>query len=51
MKLKEALSDTLLSNPNHVSGVEEEHVYSHIVDGTVYEAEFEACEEKQPFDT
>ena len=51
MKLKEALSDTLLSNPNHVSGVEEEHVYSHIVDGTVYEAEFEACEENLPFDT
>lgn len=51
MKLKEALSDTLLSNPAHVSGAGEEHVYSHIVDGTVYEAEFEACEEKQPFDT
>lgn len=46
MKLKEALTDTLLSNPEHISSVEENHIYSHIVDGTIYEAEFEECDEE-----
>ena len=46
MKLKEALTDTLLSNPEHISSVEENHIYSHIVDGTVYEANFEECDEE-----
>lgn len=45
MRLKNALTDTLLSNPEHVSSTEENHIYSHIVDGTVYEAEYEDCEE------
>ena len=51
MNLKKALSDTLLSNPNHVSDAEEEHIYSHIVEGTVYDAELEYCEEHQSVDT
>ena len=46
MKLKEALTDTLLSNPEHVSSVEENHIYSHIIDGTIYEAEYEECVEE-----
>lgn len=45
LRLKEALTDTLLANPNHVSSIEEDHIYAHIVDGTVYEAEFETCVE------
>lgn len=45
MRLKDALTDTLLSNPNHISSVEEDHIYAHIIDGTVYEAEFENCDE------
>lgn len=45
MKLKAALTDTLLSNPNHISTAEEDHIYANIVDGTVYEAEFEECED------
>lgn len=43
MRLKNALMDTLLSNPNHVSTAEENHIYSHIVTGTVYEAQYEEC--------
>lgn len=46
MRLKEALTDTLLSNPNHISSTEEDHIYAHIIDGTVYEADFENCDEK-----
>lgn len=45
LRLKAALTDTMLSNPNHVSSTEEEHIYSHIIDGTVYEAEYEDCVE------
>ncbi len=45
MRLKNVLTDTMLSNPNHVSTVEEEHLFSHIVDGTVYEVEYEECNE------
>ena len=46
LRLKAALTDTMLSNPNHVSSTEEEHIYSHIIDGTVYEAEYEDCAEE-----
>ena len=46
LRLKAALTDTMLSNPNHVSSTEEEHIYSHIIDGTVYEAEYEDCIEE-----
>lgn len=46
MRLKNALTDTLLSNPEHVSTAEENHIYSNIVDGTVYDAEYEDCEEE-----
>lgn len=45
LRLKNALTDTLLSNPNHISSTEEDHIYAHIIDGTVYEAEFENCDE------
>lgn len=45
LRLKNALTDTLLSNPNHISSTEEDHIYTHIIDGTVYEAEFENCDE------
>lgn len=45
LRLKDALTDTLLSNPNHISSTEENHIYAHIIDGTVYEAEFENCDE------
>lgn len=44
MRLKDVLTDTMLSNPAHVSSAEEEHVFSHIVDGA-YEAEYEECGE------
>ena len=40
MRLKDVLTDTMLSNPAHISSAEEEHVFSHIVDGA-YEAEYE----------
>ena len=46
LRLKAALTDAMLSNPNHVSSTEEEHIYSHIIDGTVYEAEYEDCAEE-----
>lgn len=46
LRLKAALTDTMLSNPNHVSSTEEEHIYSHIIDGTVCEAEYEDCAEE-----
>ena len=46
LKLKDALTDTLLSNPEHISSIEENHIYSHIVDGTIYEVEFEECDEE-----
>lgn len=44
MRLKDVLTDTMLSNPAHISSAEEEHVFSHIVDGA-YEAEYEECVE------
>lgn len=44
MRLKDVLADTMLSNPAHISSAEEEHVFSHIVDGA-YEAEYEECGE------
>ena len=40
MRLKDVLTDTMLSNPAHISSAEEEHVFSHIVDGSD-EAEYE----------
>ena len=40
MRLKDVLTDTMLSNPAHISSAEEVHVFSHIVDGS-YEAEYE----------
>lgn len=46
MRLKNVLTDTMLSNPNHVSSVEEEHIFPHIVDGTIYEADYEDCDEE-----
>lgn len=39
------LTDTMLSNPKHVSSTEEEHIFSHIIDGTAYEVEYEECTE------
>lgn len=44
MRLKDVLTDTMLSNPAHISSAEEEYVFSHIVDGA-YEAEYEECGE------
>ena len=44
MRLKDVLTDTMLSNPAHISSAEEAHVFSHIVDGA-YEAEYEECGE------
>ena len=44
MRLKDVLTDTMLSNPAHISSAEEEHVFSHIVDGA-HEAEYEECGE------
>lgn len=44
MRLKDVLTDTMFSNPAHISSAEEEHVFSHIVDGA-YEAEYEECGE------
>ena len=44
MRLKDVLTDTMLSNPAHISSAEEEHVFSHIGDGA-YEAEYEECGE------
>lgn len=45
-RLKNALSDTLLSNPAHISSTEENDIYMHIVEGTVYDVEYEKCEEE-----
>lgn len=44
MRLKDVLTDTMLSNPAHISSAEEELVFTHIVDGA-YEAEYEECGE------
>lgn len=44
-RLKDVLTDTMLSNPKHVSSTEEEHIFSHIIDGTAYEVEYEECTE------
>lgn len=49
-RLKEVLTDTYLSNPNHISSIEETHIFSHIVDGTVYEGVFEECDEEHSVD-
>lgn len=43
-RLKNALTDTLLSNPAHISSEAENDIYSHIVDGTVCDVEYEECE-------
>lgn len=48
MRLKDVLTDTMLSNPAHISSAEEEHVFSHIVDGS-YEAEYEEYGESHSF--
>lgn len=40
-RLKNALQDTMLSNPDHVSSEEEDTMFSEIMRGTVIEAEFE----------
>ena len=45
VRLKDVLTDTMLSNPKHVSSTEEEHIFSHIIDGTAYEVEYEECTE------
>ena len=45
LRLKNTLTDTLLSNPNHISSTEENHIYAHIIDGTAYEAECENCDQ------
>mgnify|MGYP004558145469 FL=1 len=45
VRLKDVLTDTMLSNPKHVSSTEEEHIFSHIIDGTAYEVEYEECPE------
>lgn len=41
MRLKDALMDTMLSNPEHVSSAEEETVLNDIIAGTVFDAEYE----------
>jgi len=40
-RLKDALKDTMLSNPNHVSSAEEEALFSGIMSGEIIEATFE----------
>ncbi len=45
VRLKDVLTDTMPSNPKHVSSTEEEHIFSHIIDGTAYEVEYEECTE------
>ena len=45
-RLKNALTDTLLSNPAHISSEAENDIYSHIVDGTVCDVEYEECGEE-----
>lgn len=50
LRLKDALTDTLLSNPDHVSSTEENHIYSHIIDGVIYEEEYEECDEDHSVD-
>ena len=45
VRLKDVLTDTMLSNPKHVSSTEEEHIFSHRIDGTAYEVEYEECPE------
>ncbi len=45
VRLKDVLTDTMLSNPKHVSSTEEEHIFSHIIDSTAYEVEYEECTE------
>ena len=41
LKLKEALTDTMLSNPEHVSSADENEIFSDIVGGKVYDVEYE----------
>ena len=40
-RLKEALQDTMLSNPDHVSSAEENKIFDDIVTGQIIEADFE----------
>ena len=39
-RLKRALQDTMLSNPSHISSVEEEKLYNSIITGEIIEAEY-----------
>lgn len=50
MRLKDALADTMLSNPKHIATTEEDHIYAHIIDGMVYDADFENCSEEHSVD-
>ena len=43
-RLKDALKDTMLSNPKHVSSAEEESLFSGIMSGEIIEASFEEVE-------
>ena len=43
-RLKDALKDTMLSNPKHVSSAEEESLFSGIMNGEIIEACFEEAE-------
>ncbi len=40
-RLKDALKDTMLSNPKHISSAEEDSVFSGIMNGEIIEASFE----------
>ena len=40
-RLKDALKDTMLSNPKHVSSAEEDSLFSEIMSGEIIDANFE----------
>lgn len=44
-RLKDALNDTMLSNPKHVSSAEEESLFTGIMSGEVIDADFEEISE------
>ena len=47
-RLKEALQDTMLSNPSHVSSVEEDSLYDSIITGTIIDVdEFEVQDKSE----
>lgn len=46
-RLKDALKDTMLSNPEHVSSAEEESLFTGIVSGEVIDASFEEIPEDE----